>query len=259
MRDSSLRTMTIAALLCVVCSVGVSVAAVKLRPVQEYNKALDKQKNILLAAGLYEDGVNIDQVFRERIRAQVVDLDSGSILPDVNAATVDERQLAKDPAQSIAIPPERDIAGIRRRAKIAVIYQVVDGESVQQVVLPVNGKGLWSTLYGFLAVDAEISAVSGIGFYEHAETPGLGGEVDNPRWRAIWKGKRLYDEQGELRIELVKSAVDQTRPEAIYQIDGLSGATLTNRGVHQLVRYWLGEDGFGKYLDRLRQGGGDAS
>lgn len=255
MKDSAIRTVSVAGLLCMVCAVGVSIAAVALKPVQEKNKALDKKKNILMAAGLMSDSVDVDQVFADKIRAKVIDLSTGGINEDMDPTKVDERKLAADPKTSTAIDPGKDIAGIRRRANVAVVYEVYDNNQLQQVVLPVHGKGLWSTLYGFLAVNASATEVNGIGFYEHAETPGLGGEVDNPKWKAIWKGKKLMDDNGELRIEVLKGAVDKSRPEAVYQVDGLAGATLTTRGVHNLIRYWLGEEAFATYLSQLTKGG----
>jgi Na+-transporting NADH:ubiquinone oxidoreductase subunit C len=90
-------------------------------------------------------------------------------------------------------------------------------------------------------------------FYDHAETPGLGGEVDNPRWKDSWKGKQAIDETGKVKIEVLKGVVDTSRPESKYQIDGLSGATLTTRGVDNIVKFWLGDDGYGSLLKRLKE------
>ena len=124
---------------------------------------------------------------------------------------------------------------------------------VTAVILPVHGYGLWSTLYGYLAVKPDGREVQGLQFYDHAETPGLGGEVDNPRWRGLWPGKLLTDDGGELKIEVVKGAASDG-PEGVHQVDGLAGATLTARGVNNLVRYWVSEDGFGPFLKNLREG-----
>ena len=258
MKDSALRTVSVAGVLCMVCAIAVSIAAVALKPIQEKNKALDKKKNILMAAGLMSEAVDVDEVFANKIRAKVINLKTGTIDASIDPTKVDERKLASDPSTSTAIEPNKDIAGIRRRSDLAVVYEVYENNNLAQVVLPVHGKGLWSTLYGFLAVNATGTEVNGIGFYEHAETPGLGGEVDNPKWKAIWRGKKLLDDSGELRIEVLKGAVDKTRPEAIYQIDGLAGATLTTRGVHNLVRYWLGDEAFGFYLSQLGKGGAES-
>ena len=125
--------------------------------------------------------------------------------------------------------------------------------NLEKVILPVHGYGLWSTLYGFVALESDLNTIAGLGFYEHGETPGLGGEVDNPRWKALWEGKQAYRE-GNVAISVIKGAVNPQASTAAWQVDGLSGATLTSKGVNNLVRFWLGQDGFAPFLSNLRQG-----
>ena len=108
-------------------------------------------------------------------------------------------------------------------------------------------------MYGFLALESDLETVAGIGFYEHNETPGLGGEVDNPRWKASWVGKQAYS-SGQMAISVLKGRADMTLPEGNYQVDGLAGATLTTRGVNNLVQYWLGEQGFQPLIGHLKSG-----
>ena len=142
---------------------------------------------------------------------------------------------------------------IKNRSKYALVYIAIDEEGLlQQMILPVHGKGLWSTLYGFLALDSDMTTINGFAFYEHGETPGLGGEVDNPRWKAQWIGKKAFDKNWNIGIEVLKGKVIPNDPKFQYRVDGLSGATITSRGVRDLLRYWLGENGFKPYLDRLR-------
>jgi Na+-transporting NADH:ubiquinone oxidoreductase subunit C len=124
---------------------------------------------------------------------------------------------------------------------------------VEKLILPIYGKGLWSTLYGFLALEKDLKTVSGITFYQHGETPGLGGEVDNPNWKGKWQGKQAFDDSGDVIIKVIKGAVIPGAPDADHQIDGLSGATLTARGVDNLVQFWLGENGYGPYLQQIRE------
>ena len=88
-----------------------------------------------------------------------------------------------------------------------------------------------------------------------AETPGLGGEIDNPTWKAQWVDKKIYDKDGSVQLHVVKGVADKSSPQAVYQVDGLSGATLTVNGVTDLVQYWLGDDGFKKALERLQAEG----
>lgn len=254
--DTPKKMLIVTVALCVVCSILVSSAAVTLRPLQASNKLVEKQKNILSAAGLLEEGKDIQQLFDENLEVKIVDLATGEYVDVEDAADYDQRRASKDPARSITVPAELDIAKVKRRAKYASVYLVREGERVKSVILPIKGYGLWSTLYGFLALEEDANTVVGLTFYDHAETPGLGGEVDNPRWQALWKGKHVYDDSGKPRIGLIKGNVDTSRPEAKYQVDGLAGATLTARGVTNLVRYWMGGHGFGPYLARLKTQGG---
>ncbi len=166
----------------------------------------------------------------------------------------DQRKAAKDPASSDALTPEQDLGKIYRREQYSLVYLVQDAQgAIEKIVLPIRGYGLWSTLYGFIALESDANTVAGIGFYEHGETPGLGGEVDNPRWKALWPGKQVYRD-GEVQLGLIKGTVDPSAANAAWQVDGLAGATLTSRGVTNLVHFWLGENGFEPFLNNLRAG-----
>jgi len=114
------------------------------------------------------------------------------------------------------------------------------------------GKGLWSTMYGFIALDSDLNTVKSFGFYDQAETPGLGGEVDSDKFKKNWVDKKAFDEQGAPVIAVIKGTVDKTNPNAVHQIDGISGATITCDGVSRLVQFWLGEKGYGKFLEKLQ-------
>lgn len=250
--DSISKTFGVALALCIVCAVVVSSAAVILRPTQEVNKLLDLKSNILASAGLLKQGVSIETQF-EQISTRVVDLETGRFTDAVDAASYDQRKASKDPALSVALDPKQDPAKIKRRANYATVYLLETEQGIEKIILPIKGYGLWSTLYGFLALESDLQTVAGIGFYEHTETPGLGGEVDNPRWKAGWIGKQAY-RRGEVVINVLKGKVDMTREGAESQIDGLAGATLTTRGVDNLVRYWLGDEGFRPLINQLKAG-----
>ena len=252
--DSIKKTIIVTVLLCIVCSVIVSAAAVLLRPAQVANKSLDFKRNILSAAGLLEAGKNVDTVFNERVVTRVVDLKTGKFTDAVDPASYDQRRASKDPSLSTNLSADEDIAKISRREDYSVVYLIQDeNEQLQKIILPVKGYGLWSTLYGFLALEADANTVVGLVFYEHAETPGLGGEVDNPVWKAKWVGKEVYDE-GDVAISIIKGSVDPSSSNAVHQVDGLSGATLTSRGVHNLLHFWLGDNGYKPFLTNLKNG-----
>lgn len=258
-RDSVLGTFTVALVLCVVCSLLVSGAAVGLKSIQTENRLLDKKKNVLLAAGLYDASKSIDEAFGA-VEARVVNLETGEYVEGakiedaLDVTTYDQVKAAKDPKWSVTIPTGEDLGGIKRRERYSFVYLVKKDGAIDQVVVPINGKGLWSTLYGFLALDKDLLTIRGITFYEHKETPGLGGEVDNPKWKAQWVGKKLFDEPaGKPVIQVLKGNVDPTSPNVEHQVDGLAGATITARGVGNLVRYWLGNGAFGPYIEKLHE------
>ncbi len=254
--DTISRTLIVATLLCIVCSVFVSAAAVLLRERQEVNKAIDRNKNILSVAGLFDeekdDPAAIPKIFAERIEVKIVELATGEFSDEFDLETFDQRDFAKDPDRSVAIPTAKDIAGIGRRSKYAIIYRVKENGAIGRVVLPMHGMGLWSRMWGFLAVDKNTTTIRGLTFYEQGETPGLGGEVENKRWKALWGGKEIFDAEWKIRIRVVKGVVDTSREEAKHQVDGLAGATITSVGVTDLLHYWLGEEGFGPFLERMR-------
>lgn len=253
--DTIGKTITVTVLLCVICSVVVSAAAVLLKPQQEANKLLDKRTNILAAAGLLDPSKSVDESF-EQITTKVVDLETGKYTDAVDPQTYDARKAAKDPQLSEALPRDKDIASIKRQANYQTIYLVEKEGKIEKVILPVHGYGLWSTLYGFLALEGDLNTVVGLGFYSHAETPGLGGEVDNPIWKAQWPGKKVYDEGSTAPVlGLVKGKVDPSSPNAEHQIDGLAGATLTSNGVTRLIEFWMGENGYAPFLANLKAGG----
>jgi len=252
--DSKTKTIIMATLVCLVCAVFVSISAVALKPLQVLNKELDKKKNILQIAGLYQKGDDIEAAF-SKIEIRIIDLASGEYTTEVDPASYDDRKAAKDPAYSINIDKEKDFASIRQRAKFMPVYMVKEEGAVKQLILPVSGYGLWSTLYGFMAVESDGQTIVGLSFYEHAETPGLGGEVDNPNWKKQWRGKEIYGESGEVAINVVKGGVSQKADIAINQVDALAGATLTSRGVANMLKYWMGADGYQMYLKKIQEGG----
>jgi Na+-transporting NADH:ubiquinone oxidoreductase subunit C len=256
-QESTLRTLVVALVVCLVCSIFVAGAAVALKPVQLENRLLDKQRSILAIAGLGESGMSAKQIkalYDERITAKVVDLGTGQYSDAQDARIYDQLKAAKDPKLSEAVPAEADIASIKRRERFATVYLVEDQGKLEKVILPVRGYGLWSTLYGFIALEGDLNTVVGFGFYQHGETPGLGGEVDNPKWKGLWKGKTLFDGNGELAVDIIKGGVDPQSPKAVHQVDALAGATLTSKGVNNLLHFWLGENGFGPFLAKLHKG-----
>ena len=236
-----------------VCSALVAGAAVGLRPMQEANRQLDQKKNILYAAGLYEEGKTIEELFTP-IETKVVELTSGQYISQDQLAPESYNQLKAALTDSAGRPlsDEDDIARLRRIEKFSIVYLVKKEGKIEQIILPVRGKGLWSTMYAYVAVDGNLTTVRGVSFYEHGETPGLGGEIENRKWQEGWSGKRIYAPAGTMDLKVVKGKASATGDQALYQIDGLSGATLTAKGVNNLMEFWFGDHGYKPYFNQLK-------
>ena len=252
-KETIAKTVAVALVLCIVCSLVVSSAAVLLKGQQDANKKLDRYSNILAAAGLLDPEENIEEQYNRLITAKLVDLDTGRYTDAVDAASFDQRRAAKDANLSAALSADDDLAKISRRENYSMVYLVVTNGEIEKIILPVRGYGLWSTMRGFLALENDGNTIAGLGFSEHGETPGLGGEIDNPKWKALWPGKKVY-QNGDVAVSLIKGSVTPGSANADYEVDGLAGATLTSRGVTNLVHFWLGEKGFQKFLNNLRLG-----
>lgn len=253
--DSIGKTLLVVLVLCLVCSIVVAGSAVGLKPLQQEQRALDKQRNILAVAGLMQDNMSAEavaEVYAARVTPRLVDLKSGALL-DSDPAKFNQGLALKDPQQSVTLEASQDPAGIKRRSNVVEIYLIKDEkQQIQEIVLPVYGNGLWSMMYAFVALDTDGRTIKGVTYYDQGETPGLGGEIENPNWRAQFVGKRVLDDNGQPALRVMKGAAPQGD---LYAVDGLSGATLTANGVQHSFNFWMGEMGFGPFLKQVREGG----
>ena len=249
--DNMVKTVGVALLLCLVCSVIVSGAATLLKPLQVTNKLLDKKANIIAVSGIELEGRSIDEAFAQ-VETRIIDVETGRYNDQIDAQTYDQRKASKDPSMTIPLAAADNSAKIAGLPKYANVYLVKTDNQVDKIILPIEGYGLWGTLYGFIALESDATTVSSITFYEHKETPGLGGEVENKKWQASWAGKQIIDDSGNAVLALVKGLVGPDTKDAQYKVDGLAGATLTSNGVSNMVKFWMGDKAFGNYLKRLR-------
>ncbi|UCH95926.1 MAG: Na(+)-translocating NADH-quinone reductase subunit C [Candidatus Aminicenantes bacterium] len=263
MSNDSLKNIIGVALgVCLVCSILVSTAAVVLKPRQVANQILEKRKNVLIAGDLMKKGetVDVDVIFSEKIQPVLIELQTGERLPEEKMTgslapeTFDVKKVSKEPATSRLLPSDKDLARIRRVPLYTMIYFVKANDGYSRIIFPVHGSGLWSIMYGFVALDQDLQTISGFTVYEHGETPGLGGEIENPTWQTAWKGKIAFDDQGNLKLKVLKG---KAAPDSTSEIDGLSGATLTTRGVDNTINFWFGPDGYGPFLEKLSRRQGD--
>ncbi len=257
-RDSVGYTIGFAAVVCLVCAIPIAGAAVFLRPTQMENQRVDRLSKVLAVAGLMTstDDLTRSEIlerFSANITPRVVELSTGAVVDTVDADTFDQRAAAADPERSMVAP--QNAAKVLRLPRFALVYELrasPGSDEVTSLILPIQGYGLWSTMYGYIALDADTRTISGITFYEHGETPGLGGEIENPRWQAQWKGRQAFDDSGALRIRVVKGATGPAASDP-HRVEGLSGATITSRGVSNTVLFWLGPDAFGPFLEQFRR------
>ena len=253
MNDSIIKTLAVAFSVCLICSLVVSSSAVSLRDLQKENKLNDRRLKVLQVADIYDPELSISEQFLQ-LESKFIDFDTGRIFTEYNNFNIDEYdqvKATKDSNLSKAIPASDDIEIIKNRENVGKIYILRDDlKNIDKLILPIRGYGLWGTLFGFIAIESDFNTVSGIEFYEHKETPGLGAEVDNPKWKTSWKGKKIYDDN-QVTLKVIKGKVEDGDTMSMYKVDGLSGATITSRGVSNMVSYWFSDSGYANLLKEL--------
>lgn len=246
--DTLSKTFTVVIALCLVCSIIVSGAAVGLKSKQEAEAALAKQTNILSTAGVSVEGLSVNDVFAERVRVATYNLETGEVMSfdsliAMDAYLADVAILEQSEAASAA--------GVRDlRQELPVFAIMSEQGDVQTYVMDIRGAGLWGTMYAFLAVEPDGQTIRDILFYKHKETPGLGGEIQNPRWTANFEGLTAVTDLGEVAVTVGKGAGQRENG-----VDALSGATITSNGVDNTLNFWLSDNGYGSLLAKLREEG----
>ena len=241
-----MRNLIIPLLVCIACAVVVSITAVTVRTEQIANVENEKKNKIISAAGIEITEDEVENEFK-KITTLYVDFRSMEFV-SVEEKYDHLKAVLKSDLSEI-VPKDKDIAILKRRENVGPIYVWTNkNKEVERVVLPIRGYGLWGTLYGYLSLGSDLNSVNGIEFYDHKETPGLGGEVENEDWKAIWKGKLIYNQDGGVELKVVKGTAKDE-----YQIDGLSGATLTSNGVSNMINYWLGDEAYGPALKKIKE------
>ncbi|MDH3387433.1 MAG: NADH:ubiquinone reductase (Na(+)-transporting) subunit C [Gammaproteobacteria bacterium] len=251
-RDSRLRPLGVTLSVAFVCALLVSVVAVTLRPTQKANIEAERIAQLELVLEALSAIGRAQSI--ENLEARIVKLESGVFDDSIDPARFDAERAASKPTSSAAIPGELDLAGLKRRAMHAQVYLVRAADKrIDLIILPVSGRGYQSTLRAWLVLDGDTRTVRALKFYQHGETPGVGARIEDPDWEAQWRDLPAYDDDGVLRIGVRVQAGGGTGLHASYQVDSISGATRTSQGVHGMLRFWLGEFGFGPFLQRLRE------
>ena len=254
--DSTQKALLVIFLVALVCSVLVSVAAVSLRPIQLRNQLVERSRNIVALSGLVEPGQKLssEEILAaiEQLDARVVNIDSGEFDDSMDPNEFDPRAAVNDPDLGVAIPGDEDMASLGRRTRYEIVHLVWDGDELSRVILPIVGQGMWSTLYGYIALEADLNTIAAVSFYEQTETAGLGDQITRPDWQAKWAGRELLGSDGSVRFRVAAGPVDAGSSAARNQVDGLTGATVTGDAVTRLITYWFGPHGYSTFLDNLR-------
>lgn len=246
--DSRTKTFVVAFLVAAVSAAAVSVTAVSLKPRQDANAERQRQERMTrMIASLPGLEDILQRAGSDSLETRSVDLTRGAYAPQVDPATLDPAAASADPARSTALPAEVDIARIGRRPDLMPVHVVMRGRELALIVLPVYGGGYQSTIRAYLALEGDLNTIAALSIYEQGETPGLGTRITEPAWQAQWRGKLAADDSGAIRIGVVRGS-----GAGPHEIDGITGATRSANGVANLVRFWLGKDGFGPFLDNLR-------
>tara|TARA_B100000941_G_C28508268_1_gene558813 strand:- start:6223 stop:6990 length:768 start_codon:yes stop_codon:yes gene_type:complete len=250
-KDSALNIALVGIGLCLLCSAIISIVAIQLRAVQENNVVLDQQKKIISSANLDETYDSIESAMKN-ISKVIINLETGKKI-DRDPRTYDLSKELRMEGMYKNLSPEEDIASIKKRENFAKIYIEYQEEKVKTLILPVRGYGLWGIMYGYLAINEDLNTVIGLEFYEHKETPGLGAEIVNPKWKATWENKEIYDSSGKVNLKVIKGVSSINDEDHKYQIDGLSGATITSNGVTNLIAFWMGPKGYLPFIENLKK------
>ena len=254
--ESPLRTLMVVFTVALVCSILVSVSAIGLRPIQLQNELIERYRNIVMLTGLTEEGQDLsdEEILAavEQLDIRVVNLDTGAFEPDLDPDDVNSRSAVNDPERSTEIATEEDLARLGRRAIHEVVYLVRVGDGIERVILPIHGQAMWSTLYGFLALESDLNTIAAVTFYEQAETAGLGDQITHSSWQAEWQGREMFGGGGTVLFRVASGNVEPGSRAARHEVDGLSGATVTANAVTSLIRFWFGPNGYGPFLDSLK-------
>ncbi len=246
-RSTPPNPIVVALVVAIICALGVSLAAVALRPY--YLANLDAARVARLGSlveALNRSGLDVKP---EDIEAVAVDLESGELDSSVNPLVYDARTAVLDPTTSIAIPSAKDVAGMKRRENHAVVYFAKDENSeTAALIIPIWGVGYQSAIYGYLALAPDAQEILALKIYEHGETPGLGSRIQDRDWEDQWPGKQAFNDTGEVSIHIGGG-------DPANRVDAISGATRTSMGVDGMLRFWLGELGFARFLQNFRTQG----
>lgn len=248
-QTSSAKTVTIALTVALACSAMVTTAVLSLRPLQANLATLERHRIVLQLLGAHipkpNDTREVLSSFNA-LDARLYDFSTGGENTTINAHVYDPWS---DTAPQRSLP--LNALGLASLPAYAPVYRVQSADGASRLVLPIQGKGMWSNLYGYLALAGDLKTVTDLYIYQHGETPGIGDRILHTDWIESWRGKQIGSTHGEPRLSVTN---DPSIPEEL-RVDVISGATITSQAVGRMVHFWLGPDGFGPLLDQWAETG----
>jgi Na+-transporting NADH:ubiquinone oxidoreductase subunit C len=254
--QNPIKALLVVTVTALVCSILVTFTVVKLQPIQKSYQNIERNRALVQISGLTND-INllsdreIVNIF-QKIEARIIDLRVGQFDTKYNPDTFDTWTIDNNPELSIPIPTENDIAHLSRRSQLITVYLVKDKDTMDRILLPIYGQGMWSKIYGFIALETDLNTIADIIIYKQAETSGIGDKILNSDWQSSWRKRKIYDDKGRLQIGIKGGQSDQKSLVSVHQIDAITGATVTVDAVKNLVRYWFGVHGYEPFLDNFR-------
>lgn len=228
-----------AAGICLASSLLLAATSAGLKKQQDKMVELDRKLNVLKAFQVEVvdaknrriSGDRIERIYGDHIREVYLDARDGTelankTLKDFTAAQIDSKS-------------------------VLPLFLWQEGGRTDKYAFPVSGKGLWSTICGYMAMDRELASVVGITFYKHGETPGLGGEVEQPWFQDQFRGRKIFAGGRLKRIEVAKGKAVIRSTADRESVDGISGATLTGNGVTRFLNEDIGR--YEKHFKGLRK------
>ncbi len=255
-KDSTIKALIVVLAVSLACSVLVSTAAITLKPIQLLNQKVERSRHIVALTGLVpaDKELSHDEILQavEQLDVRVINIDTGEFDDSIDPEQFDARAAVNDPELSMAIPAGDDFARLGRRAQHAIVYLVWEGDELKRVILPIHGQGMWSTLHGLLALEADLNTIAAVTFYEQAETAGLGDQITQPDWLDQWQGRQLFNNRGDVQFRVAAGSAAERSAAARHQVDAISGATVTTDSVTRLVEFWFGPNGYMPFLNNLK-------
>lgn len=245
--ESRTKTLIVAFLVAAGATLLLSGATVLLRPIQAQNRAAEAKAQLAALVAGVPGMTELLEGAGGQLSTVVIDLDRGAAAEGVTPETLPDA--LADGANWSALAPGDDLAGLGRRPDLAQIYLLRAGDTIRLLLLPMAGAGYNGTINAVMALQGDLATVAGFAIIGHQETPGLGARIEEPAWLAQFVGRQTRDERGQLRFAVARGSAGN-----VHEVDGITGATRTTNGISQMVRFWLGPQGYGPLLEAIRRG-----